>query len=144
MRHIPSIVPSAGNGLLCRLNYGEYKPFHVFAPAPLSGPTSVVIGQVSKVRKDDSVPLCTEILLTDLRSTCDIQLANTSSYREIGAASRFVRVEHELWSNLLVKLLGCEEAQRDSSLFERSAFLMRLLCCFGNVYLYEIESVSDL
>ena len=71
-------------------------------------------------------------------------LDNTSSHREIGAASGFVWVEHELWSNLLVKLLRREEAQGDSSLFERGAFLMRLLCCFGNVYLYEIESVSDL
>jgi len=72
-----------------------------------------------------------EIPLTDLRSS--FSLDNTCSYREIGTTSRFVWIEHKLWSDLLVKFLGREEAQGDSSLFERSTFLMRLLCCFGNI-----------
>ena len=104
------------------------------------GPRSLTMS-VSKARKE--IQLDPSRYLQRLPPFHIFSLANPSSYRKIGTASRFVRVEHELWSDLLVKLLGCEEAQGDSSFFERSAFLMCLLCCFGNIYEYENESMFD-
>jgi len=54
------------NGLLCTLNYGEYQPFHVFAPAPSTQSSVANRNGHSTLSKEDSVLLFTEILLTDL------------------------------------------------------------------------------
>ena len=52
-----------------------------------------------------------------------------------GLYLRLVRVEHELGADLLVELLRREEAERDGSLLERGALLVRLLCALGDIYL---------
>ena len=50
-----------------------------------------------------------------------------------GLYLRLVRVEHELGADLLVELLRREEAERDGSLLERGALLVRLLSALGDI-----------
>jgi hypothetical protein len=45
----------------------------------------------------------------------------------------FVRVEHELWPNLLIKLFRSQKPKRHGGLLQSSPFLVCLLCGLGNV-----------
>lgn len=61
---------------------------------------------------------------------------NTVRYiilHEIRTILLLLRVKHQLGAHFVVKLLGCQEAQGDSRLFQSRALLVRLLRALRNV-----------
>ena len=60
-----------------------------------------------------------------------------------GLYLRLVRVEHELGADLLVEFLRREEAERDGSLLERGALLVRLLRALRNICPAQLVSVAS-